>query len=75
MSETEAKTTGNAEWPGIRVVEVIAAEIEIDPENPENITYPQGIFPIHFFVGRYKGDVGWAVEGDVLIGKVPPNPP
>jgi hypothetical protein len=38
--KTKTKGTGNPERPGLRIFQVIPPEIEVEPENSEDVSYP-----------------------------------
>ncbi len=67
VSEVEAKGPGYTERPSLGVFQVIPPEIEIESEDLKDIPYPNGILPVDLIGRGIKGDVGWTVQGDVLV--------
>ncbi len=75
LSEVKSKSPCNAEGPRVRIFEIIPPEVEIEPEDLEDIPHPQGVFPVDLVGGGNQGDIGRTVQGDILIGKLPPGSP
>ena len=65
--KVKAKGAGNPKGPGIRVIEVIAPKVKIDPENFEDVAHAERILPINFIVWGLQGDVGRRTQQNVFI--------
>ena len=71
--KTKSKAACNAKTAGIRILQVVASEIEIEAENFKDVAHTHRVFPIWAVRRGLQRNVGWRTQSDIPIGEFTPG--
>ena len=71
--KTKSKAACNAKTAGIRILEVVASEIEIEAEDFKDIPHTHRVFPIWAVCRGLQRNVSWCAQGDIPVRQFTPG--